>query len=161
MRHLVKWNTFQVFYHPYTLPLGRLIKTDHPTLSRRIPPSTTRLLPVTQREASLKRKTRALAMSPGLPNLHRAGRECHGQNAALQHFDKLRAQGPASCCPDRERLRLTGLGALARPTWGRGARLVRWALDVGLDPLVLSYQEERTGNPRPEAQAIRLTARWD
>ena len=23
-----------------------------------------------------------------------------------------------------------------RPTWGRGARRVRWALDVGLDPLV-------------------------
>ena len=38
----------------------------------------------------------------------------------------------------------TGLGAWAWPTWGRGARLVRWALDVGLDPLVLSYQEERT-----------------
>ena len=31
-----------------------------------------------------------------------------------------------------------------RPTWGRGARFVRWAFDVGLDPLVLSCQEERT-----------------
>ena len=30
------------------------------------------------------------------------------------------------------------------PTWGRGVRFVRWAHDVGLDPLVLSCQEERT-----------------
>ena len=43
----------------------------------------------------------------------------------------------------RERQRSTGLGARARPTWGRGGRHVRWALDVGLDSLALSYQEER------------------
>ena len=30
-----------------------------------------------------------------------------------------------------------------RPTWGRGACLVRWALDVGLDSFALSCQEER------------------
>ena len=41
-----------------------------------------------------------------------------------------------------------------RPTWGRGARRVRWALDVGLDPLVLSYQEERTRTPQPQMPAI-------
>ena len=44
----------------------------------------------------------------------------------------------------RERQIQTGSGARARPTWGRGGRLVRLALDVGLDSLVLSYQEERT-----------------
>ena len=32
---------------------------------------------------------------------------------------------------------LTGLGGEARPTWGRGARFVQWALDVGLELLVL------------------------
>ena len=54
-------------------------------------------------------------------------------------------------CRVRERQRPTGLGAWARPTWGRWfdgltnhGRLVRLALDVGLDSLVLSYQEERT-----------------
>ena len=43
-----------------------------------------------------------------------------------------------------ERLPFTGLGAGARPTWGRGARLVRWALDVGLDSSVPSHQGEGT-----------------
>ena len=43
-----------------------------------------------------------------------------------------------------ERQTLTGLGGEARPTWGRGARFVRWAHDVGLDSFALSYQEERT-----------------
>ena len=68
-------------------------------------------------------------MSSGLPNLHRAGR------VGLADMGE-------------------GRGSTGSPT----ARLVRWALDVGLDPLVLSYQEERTGNPRPEAQVLRLTA---
>ena len=67
----------------------------------------------------------------------------------------------------REGQRLTGLGARARTTWGRGGCQVWWALDVGLDSLAslillclsiartssalrsacaklaLSYQEER------------------
>ena len=30
-----------------------------------------------------------------------------------------------------------GLGGEEWPTWGRGARLVRWALDVGLDSFAL------------------------
>ena len=30
-----------------------------------------------------------------------------------------------------------------RPAWRRGARFVRWAVDVGLDSLALSHQGER------------------
>lgn len=37
-----------------------------------------------------------------------------------------------------------GLACGPRPTWGRGARHVRLALDVGLDSFVLSHQGERT-----------------
>ena len=45
------------------------------------------------------------------------------------------------------------------PTWGRGVRLVRQALDVGLDPLVLSCQEERTKkSPYNHLNHLNLTA---
>jgi hypothetical protein len=57
----------------------------------------------------------------------------HGQNEALQ----LKTRG---------RLRLTGLGAWAWPTWGRGARHVRRALDVGLDFSLPFYQEKGRKN---------------
>ena len=53
----------------------------------------------------------------------------------------------------RERQRPTGLGARARPTWGRGGRLVRLALDVGLDSLVLSHHGERTRKPQSQMPA--------
>ena len=43
-----------------------------------------------------------------------------------------------------ECLTLSGLGGEAWPTWGRSARFVRWALDVGLELLVLFFQEKRT-----------------
>ena len=56
-------------------------------------------------------------------------------------------------------------GVLFWPTWGRGARRVRQALDVGLDSFALSYQEERARTQ--EMAALRqaqgssaMTVRW-
>jgi hypothetical protein len=55
----------------------------------------------------------------------------------------------ADCLRGWERQNETGKGGEERPTWRGSARFVRWADDVGLDPLVLSCQEERTRKPQP------------
>ena len=60
----------------------------------------------------------------------------------------------------RVRLTLSGLGAWARPTWGRGACFARWALDVGLDSSVPSHQG-KGHNICPRAQEIADRVRDD